>query len=75
MVTEQKIRVYTVLADLLFRTLLTLIGSGLWIYLTMALVLHPGYPIAAADSFMSMTFGVMFKYYFWRADSPAPLRR
>lgn len=65
---DDRIRVFSSLADLGFRICLTLVGSGLWVYLTVALIRHPGLSYAGADSFLSLTMGAMFKYYFWRAD-------
>ena len=67
---QDRILVFQAIADVVFRTVLTIIGAGLWVYLTVALVRHPGISYAAGDSFLSMTVGVMFKYYFWHADPP-----
>jgi hypothetical protein len=75
MVTDRQIRVYSALLDLFLRLVLTIIASVIFVLFSVKLLRDPSWPMAAADGFLSMTLGAMFKYYFWRPGAPSPKKR
>ena len=68
MPTEKQIRAWTTLTDLICRLLLTVITSGVFVAISVKLILDPGPWISLSEGFLSGTVYVMFKYYFWHAD-------
>ena len=63
-ITEEQVRVYSLMTNVIARFLLVLLASGVLIAVTAKLIIDPGWPIAAAEGVLSHTVYRVFKHYF-----------
>jgi hypothetical protein len=65
MITERKLRVYSLLSDIIFKAILTLVVIGIFIALTIAFLRNPNSaPLAASDTIFGIAILIVIRYYF-----------
>jgi len=64
MITERKSQVYKVMCDVVAKFILAVSSAGVFIMISIALVMNPRWELACADSFFGGTLFFVFRHYF-----------
>jgi hypothetical protein len=62
--TDAQITLAKIIFGMLMQFFLALVATGIWIGVTIALLLNPHWPMATAESLLTLTLGYVYKYFF-----------